>query len=1283
MQTVSNTFLTALRETSKSLSVICEFYHPDALPGQNGFDPGSADFLLGMAAVSGISFRGQEYKRLIAKNGIGKITKTINKELSGFNLTLSNSSLEILDFEDEIGFEGLICVVRAIDRRTSVNLDDSMVLFTGRCEPPDEFSKADATAKIKVKQILNQTELQAPRRTFSANDILGRAQSDPEFEGFVYTPRGGNINYNERVNRGGLAGVLALKKTVARTQPYSSHWDLQEETAVPIVLGRVPAQLINFVSIDRGTQVAYIGFWGDGHEYGFASIENIRSVTENFPIIAQTTKLGKRGGPEDDAFTQTNDDPNFVGGGTYSRTAYTRAAASGTTVQTDDGAPRTAAMIYGQKMPVPNAAGAFTKIDWSDSAVCQSRWMLGSNYYFKLADAWHSDEENLEAYNYGNHVLVDQHNTDTVLLGSNQSPFAGEQYKILKSTGFLSPEFFKYQAGAAAVSDAFGREADYQFYGNSPVNSDDWAGTGSPQMPPTSLRRRFTSNLQLLEKMNAIEFLFDIVHATSNLYLVQKANGKFAHRNKKPEDFTFIRIANAAGASSIEVLNINPWIAKKGKILIGATLPTSEVRTILGARFSPAGNGITVSASGGLSASAATLSGATDATPAQATLIVTSEAGVKNYSIAGFALAYSPAPGETPTTAAAFIASQINSHELLNKQIKAVWNKDATVTVSSRLGILDLDSPLEFSHLPEIPNPAAARNLNEIEGGTLEAGTYLYAYSYLTREGETITSPITSITTGANKKIEVPTIAKPARVLFIRHYFSTEKNGVRRRLVAQNAGETFYIESLPKQTNRLEPIFNTTSEELHRVAFVFTDKGNTQTGLSRSNVLTGTFTLPSGGQNKNYNQAKGKFRDAAADYKLTTLIINDEAKQAKTKKPIPLEVNLAGVDNEHQARRILNSRLAEASDGNKFIGLTSDNEALLIEENDVICCTDQSGRLVNEPARVEQVSLENATSYLSIKFVARKYRRYYFDDQVSERLVPLPIVANTGSNTETDTPTIYQLTDATNTTINVEVTNYTATAQFRRIHISATADFAALLVPEIVHSALNEIGQILTPRIILNRNTNLANSETRYVRVAHSSNGKTFGAWSNVLPVGYKGSDGSGGTGGGTVDTGGGDGTSGGGGGGGELPCFTGGTYILTASGTKPISDIKAGDTVQSFASSGKFVLGTVAETFVHTVDSYLELVFSDGAAVETTPEHPFLMFNNEFRAAGNLQTGDRVKIKRCGAWASVYLASAEIITPDAPVLVYNFHVAEYQHYFAGGFAVHNLKRAPTDAHVE
>jgi hypothetical protein len=1101
MQQVSENLLAILQTpstTPKRWQMLVEIYHQDAEPGENGFDPESSDFMWGFAKVAEISFCTRDYDKLLLS--IGDIKRTLRKELSTVSFSLSNSSREVVDFEYLHGFEGKICVIRLIDRTESVELSDSIVLFTGRCDKVDTFDKASEKCSISVKQILNQTELKIPRRKFTHDDLEGRVPSDALFEGFRFVQRSGSVQYQEKVKRGGLLGWLGFKKKVWRTLPYSSHSDVNSEKSVPLVLGRQQIELVNFAFEDKGTSIDIMAFACEGQIQGF---QNVRSVTNGFPITILATKIGEPGGTG----SQTNDAPTFVGAGIFSRLAYLRLNATGTQLEVDDPAPSVVAIILGLLVPMYDGSGDFTLEEWTDNGPILSRWVLNSEEFFNLGANWFEDLEIIASAAYCDQILVDQTNSETVLLSNSQNGIAGDAYKYYQSTAKINKDYWLKLSGAANYN-SFVQEAPYNYYDDIPYNSDDWLGTGEPSLPPTVYRRRYTTNLVLQEQMSALDFLFDLLFTSFNGYLVQKANGKLSVRVAKPVDFSFVHTASEETDDEILVMSIEAWRISPGRILIGANLPTSEVRTVTDTKYSTIGNSIAISASGGVSASGATLSGGNDDTAPSATLTVSSASGTKTIEIDGFELVYVPA-SDTTVTVAAMLASMINSHNILTRYIKAEWTPNTSVvTVKSKIGALVLDAELENVHNAALANPAILPTLTAESGGSLSAGVYQVSYSYVTLEGETLSTAPQNVTLTANQKIDVSAITPPVRVIAVRWYVSLEANGVRRRLYLTNDGSGFEINSLPRADDAVEPIENLTGEEIHRIAMSFANRAETQAALTASNMLKGSFRFPMGSRQPSTNQIELTFIDSSQDFLQTKLRIKDKAHIAKVKKTNTKEINGTAIDSYHQARRIGNQKLAEWRDGDFFHGFTSDNEALLLEEGDVICVTDDAGNFINEPVRVEDLSISDDNGYPKISIIGKKYRRYYYDDQIQEKLVPLPIFSSP-INLEQNVPVIRQNGSATNTQVTITIENFTDKARFRKIEMSENSDMSGATVSKVEAS---------TTGVLASNETITKVSEvsavTRYFRISHSSNDIQYGDPSNILTVTFADDGGSGGSGG-------------------------------------------------------------------------------------------------------------------------------------------------------------------------
>jgi hypothetical protein len=131
--------------------------------------------------------------------------------------------------------------------------------------------------------------------------------------------------------------------------------------------------------------------------------------------------------------------------------------------------------------------------------------------------------------------------------------------------------------------------------------------------------------------------------------------------------------------------------------------------------------------------------------------------------------------------------------------------------------------------------------------------------------------------------------------------------------------------------------------------------------------------------------------------------------------------------------------------------------------------------------------------------------------------------------------------------------------------------------------------------------------------------------------------------------------------------CFTGETLIRMADGSsKPIQDVRVGDTIQTFAdaATSKRIAAAVAKVYRHIVTDLLLL----NDRITTTPEHVMLV-NGEWATAGTIRIGDTL---RGADGAAVRITS--IRAEHRKTLVYNLDVANTHTFFAGGVYVHNQK---------
>jgi hypothetical protein len=224
---ISNSALENILTNATDISMVCEIYGTDEVPGTDGFDP--VDALFCFAAVSGITFRGETYQQLVTN--FGRIRRGTTSEIGTMSVSLSNISRAIADFEfNGVGFEGCILVVRLISRSMSIALTDSKIEFVGRCDKPDEGDKE--SLDITAKSITGSVEVNIPRRKFGPDDIEGRAPTDPEFEGFKFMPTYGSVSYVRREKKGGFLGWWN-KKWVRHTLQWSSYSNLDAGKSVP------------------------------------------------------------------------------------------------------------------------------------------------------------------------------------------------------------------------------------------------------------------------------------------------------------------------------------------------------------------------------------------------------------------------------------------------------------------------------------------------------------------------------------------------------------------------------------------------------------------------------------------------------------------------------------------------------------------------------------------------------------------------------------------------------------------------------------------------------------------------------------------------------------------------------------------------------------------------------------------------------------------------------------------------------------------------------------------
>jgi hypothetical protein len=894
---ISDAFLNVLRNKKRDLTLLYEFYTEDKRPGADGFDPADA---VACFAASRREFRGKVYLRSIQKHA--QAHRSSEGIFNSVSITFSGIDGVFPAFATTYAVEGMHLVVRLVSRGLLVgnNLKDTLAIFTGECEKPQDADKKQW--KISAKQHIGSTDVEVPPRTYTANDA-NHAPTDPLYEGFPFIPMPITLSWQERVRRGGIGGLIGLTKKVTRTLQYTSTTGLDENEVVPIVLGRAQMALKNISSVDTGTNLFGLYAACDGgSDWGIQGWQNLRTITPGFSMItfAESFKYGKPGGIDEQL---PDGSPPWPGARAYSRTAYVSVehvtqGAADANLQDVAGAPEMAAVILGTQVPLPDATGAFTLHGFSDNPAILTRWLLTDPRMMALPPEFIDDAVCVDTASWCDQYLYDEANTDRIGLPVAEETRAGINYRLYQSMGRINPAYFRSRFMGDTDANPYISEVPYEFF--DPTDPADPTFPIDPIDPITqpALRRRWTVNCPITEKQKAIDFLNNIVFAASRLFLVQGTSGKIEIRVKRPVDGALLRGSTAIGAVEVPVESVLPWRTGavpagasadwygplRGKVIIGLNLLTGEARKVTGTRFSTAGNSITLAATGGGTASGATFTGGNGANVA-ASAYVDILAGIGAYTtitIDGVAVSYVSTLDDDSVTTAAALAARINAHPTLGRYVKAVWDSVGApqrVSLSAKLGFLQLNNALQAAHSP--------------------------------------------------------------------------------------------------------------AEEVIRVDAVFTSGASTLADAQRSNVLKDSVKFPLGGRQSTINQLVYLFRDSVKDFQLTELRVNDEAHQASMGgKKLKQEVNGTACDNYHQAVRAANSMLAELRDGDYFVQLSSDGEALLLDEGRVVAVTTTTGGFINLAIRLEDVSINGDD--LSAVLIGRRYLSSMYSDTAEERKVPIP-----------------------------------------------------------------------------------------------------------------------------------------------------------------------------------------------------------------------------------------------------------------------------------------------------
>lgn len=701
--TISQNLYEALDDQVQRLNVLVELYENDVLPGANGFDPNDAIFTV---ANDNLTFLGVSYTRYL--ENVPAINRTITEKFNTVSIRLGNPEVPpSSDIRPVAAFilgnpvEGMFVVIRLISRTfTATGLDDSFVLFTGKLEKP--YDSEDNSITLQAKQYIGTVDQETPWREFDPEDEDGRLTTDVLFEGFLFSAKNGSVFYKERVRRGGIAGLIGLKKTVSRSLQFSNHQGVELTKTVPLILGRAQVPFLPVAYIDAGGQINTIYNIGEGPIKYFGERQvltqgyQFASVADSNPSVDQF-RYGYPGNTNGQVPFLNNLTGGIPGNGYYSMSAMMSTALYGTDVAQDDPAPEVIGLILGMLIPLPDASGDFVFTDWSDNPAFQTRWALTHPRIFNLDPAFINDPQCIKTACYCDDPVLDQTNGELILLTTAQQASYGTLFRRYHSTSLFTPEYFKhYHLGQAQDPPP---ELILPTTQNGIVNFYDPA-SAPPVLATVSLaRRRFTNNLYLGESMKSIDFLWLLLSSFRG-YIVTTAQGKLDIKCKRPADNTIIRSDVVATDDEIAVNTVLPWVASmSGQVIVGNDLLTSEVRTVIGTRYTSVANSITLAVSGSLTASGATLTGGDDSNPATGSVTVTG-LGTLTVTLDGHAVSYTTITADDTSTAAAMLTQFLKADLTFQTYLKFTWDATTPTVISlqSKIGFLELDSPLQEDH---------------------------------------------------------------------------------------------------------------------------------------------------------------------------------------------------------------------------------------------------------------------------------------------------------------------------------------------------------------------------------------------------------------------------------------------------------------------------------------------------------------------------------------------------------------------------------------------------------
>lgn len=809
-----------------------EWYLADYVPGPDGFDPADA---IETFAAQEITWNGVAYRRELESRGV--VNRSMGEKTNSVSLDFSNISRYMATLAQTQTIEGLLQCIRTVSPDVT---DDSIAIFHGRNDKPGDIDKR--SFPLSVRQDFGNINQEIPPRRFLAEDPEGRTPSDPLYEGFRLLSTAGSFVVPVTTPSTSFLGRLFGKtKTKNETRQFSSVDNTPFGSVVPMQFGRVQVELVNVYFIDEGYNLGGIWVIGEGR-----IDDAIVTVHSDYVQQVAANHYGDLGG------TGTNADTDPRIGSPLSRTAYTQRSMYGSPGDTVEDAPLVTAIVRGIRIPIPNSDGEYDSVAWSDNPVNIARFILTDPRLANINEGFMEDAVNYKTALHCDEPLIDTTTSQVIPIPNVDLPQAGVGFTRMRSTGILNPRGVLYYAlGDTSIVPEL---VDGPYEPFDPLN------------PPVAftlqdlLRKRYTTNFPVTDTMKAVDCLYKIVNPSAKLYYRVNKRGKLEIRSEQATDHSYLRAATAVNATSITIQDVTPWKSGDlliGRLLVGFNLLTSEVRNITAAVYSADGNSITLTASdtGGVvaTASGANLTGGSTTVQASGTVTISGTPGAGDtvtVTINGVAVVYTLSAEDTTSTVASLLASWINATSRLRPYIRAEWDVDTptVVTIKCLYGALTLNSALLKTHAGPIVDPAVAPTVAASAGGSLPAGTWKLAYANANSIGSTALTPLASVVVTVDQKIDVSGLPALPAGITARNFFLSDQAGSTnlkfsvQRLDAAN----FSITAFPDGTAAVPPSFNSTGEELMRVAMSFaTNSQDVYPAWPRSTaVLNGDTHLP-------------------------------------------------------------------------------------------------------------------------------------------------------------------------------------------------------------------------------------------------------------------------------------------------------------------------------------------------------------------------------------------------------------------------------------------------------